>query len=107
MADPADYPLQSNAAAEVCKLSLLKKQHRSLHFSVSDQHAVFSTAELLEIGDVPFSTPNDKPFRHEALAYYRKVATHYNLNIQHYEEAQSIHRQDDGTFTVHTLSKGK
>ncbi|AJE49890.1 YpdA family putative bacillithiol disulfide reductase [Paenibacillus polymyxa] len=65
----------------------------------------FSTAELLEIGDVPFSTPNDKPFRHEALAYYRKVASHYNLDIQHYEEAQSIQRQEDGTFTVHTLSK--
>ncbi len=44
----------------------------------------FSTAELLEIGDLPFPTPNEKPFRHEALAYYRRAAQHYHLNVQPY-----------------------
>ena len=34
----------------------------------------FTTPELLEIGDIPFSTPNQKPCRAEALEYYRKVA---------------------------------
>lgn len=65
----------------------------------------FSTAELLEIGDIPFATPNDKPFRHEALSYYRKVAAHYNLNITSYEEAVSIERHEDGLFTVHTKDR--
>jgi len=65
----------------------------------------FSTAELLEIGDVPFSSPNDKPFRHEALSYYRKVASHYNLNITSYEEAISIERHENGLFTVHTKDR--
>ncbi|OAB35729.1 hypothetical protein PMSD_12025 [Paenibacillus macquariensis subsp. defensor] len=65
----------------------------------------FSTAELLEIGDVPFSTPNDKPYRHEALSYYRKVASHYNLNITSYEEAISIERHENGSFTVHTKDR--
>ncbi|OAB45021.1 YpdA family putative bacillithiol disulfide reductase [Paenibacillus antarcticus] len=65
----------------------------------------FSTAELLEIGDVPFSSPNDKPFRHEALSYYRKVASHYNLNITSYEEAVSIERHENGLFTVHTKDR--
>ncbi|AJS59072.1 YpdA family putative bacillithiol disulfide reductase [Paenibacillus sp. IHBB 10380] len=65
----------------------------------------FSTAELLEIGDIPFATPNDKPFRHEALSYYRKVASHYQLNITSYEEAFSIERHDNGLFTVHTRDR--
>src|SRR3984957_19457875 len=32
----------------------------------------FTTPELLEIGDMPFSSPNQKPSRSEALEYYRK-----------------------------------
>ena len=34
----------------------------------------FTTPELLEIGDIPFTTANQKPNRHEALEYYRNVA---------------------------------
>ena len=37
----------------------------------------FTTPELLEIGDIPFPSPNSKPVRNEALEYYRKVAEHY------------------------------
>ncbi|MEJ8302630.1 YpdA family putative bacillithiol disulfide reductase [Saccharibacillus sacchari] len=65
----------------------------------------FSTAELLEIGDVPFTSPNEKPFRHEALAYYRKVADRYNLRISSYEEALAIKPQEDGTFKVDTRDR--
>src|SRR4030081_472195 len=42
----------------------------------------FTTPELLEIGDIPFSSPNQKPNRNEALEYYRKVADHYALDIR-------------------------
>ena len=65
----------------------------------------FSTAEMLEIGDIPFTTPNDKPYRHEALSYYRKVASHFDLNITSYEEAVSIERHENGRFTVHTKDR--
>ncbi|MFC7679495.1 YpdA family putative bacillithiol disulfide reductase [Paenibacillus sp. GCM10028914] len=65
----------------------------------------FSTAEMLEIGDVPFALSNDKPYRDEALAYYRKVAEHYKLNISPYEEATSIEKLPDGTFRVHTRKR--
>ena len=34
----------------------------------------FTTPELLEIGDIPFSTAHQKPNRQEALEYYRNVA---------------------------------
>src|ERR1700720_3280773 len=41
----------------------------------------FTTPELLEIGDIPFSTANAKPNRQEALEYYRKVTEHYRLPV--------------------------
>jgi thioredoxin reductase (NADPH) len=34
----------------------------------------FTTPELLEIGDIPFTTAQQKPTREEALEYYRKVS---------------------------------
>ncbi|NYF77843.1 YpdA family putative bacillithiol disulfide reductase [Granulicella arctica] len=64
----------------------------------------FTTPELLEIGDMPFSSPNQKPNRNEALEYYRKVAEHYSLDIRQYETVQSV-AGSDGHFTVHTLDR--
>jgi thioredoxin reductase (NADPH) len=61
----------------------------------------FTTPELLEIGDVPFSSPNQKPNRHEALEYYRKVAEFYRLNVRQYEDVARV-SGSDGNFAVHT-----
>jgi thioredoxin reductase (NADPH) len=61
----------------------------------------FTTPELLEIGDMPFSSPNQKPTRAEALEYYRKVAAHYALDVRQYENVDRI-AGSDGDFTVHT-----
>ena len=38
----------------------------------------FTTPELLEIGDIPMTSLNEKPGRTEALKYYRRVADHTN-----------------------------
>src|SRR5580704_8396779 len=62
----------------------------------------FTTPELLEIGDMPFSSPNQKPNRNEALEYYRKVAEHYRLDIRQYENVERVDGVD-GNFTVHTV----
>ncbi|MGV2806753.1 FAD-binding protein, partial [Clostridium perfringens] len=76
-----------------CGLSAaIECRNRGLSCEIIDKHNVvhsiylypthmqfFSTAEMLEIGEVPFAISNDKPFRHEALAYYRRVARHFNL----------------------------
>ena len=62
----------------------------------------FTTPELLEIGDIPFSSPNQKPTRQEALEYYRKVAEHYQLDVRQYESVKSI-EGSDGDFVVRTL----
>jgi len=64
----------------------------------------FTTPELLEIGDVPFSSPNQKPTRSEALEYYRKVAEHYALNVRQYETVTRVEGSDD-KFTVHTTDR--
>jgi thioredoxin reductase (NADPH) len=61
----------------------------------------FTTPELLEIGDIPFSSPNQKPTRQEALEYYRKVAEHYDLVVRQYEEVSRV-AGSDGEFSVHT-----
>src|SRR6202044_1529170 len=50
----------------------------------------FTTPELLEIGDIPFSSPKQKPSRNEALEYSRKVAEHYHLDVRQYETVDSV-----------------
>jgi thioredoxin reductase (NADPH) len=64
----------------------------------------FTTPELLEIGNMPFSSPNQKPNRNEALEYYRKVAEHYRLNIRQYENVERVDGSD-GNFAVHTTDR--
>jgi thioredoxin reductase (NADPH) len=66
----------------------------------------FSTPELLEIGGVPFITAGDKPSRQEALKYYRRVASEFDLDIRQYEEVRQIDRIDGGSlFQVETRSR--
>jgi len=64
----------------------------------------FTTPELLEIGDMPFSSPNQKPNRNEALEYYRKVAEHYRLDVRQYENVERV-SGSEGDFTVHTTDR--
>ncbi len=65
----------------------------------------FTTPELLEIGNVPFTTPaNQKPSRSEALEYYRKVTAHYELQVRQYETVEKVTGKD-GNFTVYTRNR--
>ncbi|MCG8320729.1 MAG: YpdA family putative bacillithiol disulfide reductase [Cytophagales bacterium] len=52
----------------------------------------FSTSEKLEIGDVPFISHGAKPNRMEALEYYRRVASSWELKLKLYEEVQKVNR---------------
>ena len=61
----------------------------------------FTTPELLEIGDIPMTSLNEKPGRTEALKYYRRVADLYKLNVHQYERVLGF-EGDDGNFTVRT-----
>jgi thioredoxin reductase (NADPH) len=61
----------------------------------------FTTPELLEIGDIPMTSLNEKPGRTEGLKYYRRVADHYGLNIHQYERVLGV-QGEDCNFTVRT-----
>ncbi|HVW10295.1 MAG TPA: YpdA family putative bacillithiol disulfide reductase [Bryobacteraceae bacterium] len=61
----------------------------------------FTTPELLEIGDIPMTSLNEKPTRTEALKYYRRVTEHYKLNVHQYELVEAV-EGEDGAFAVKT-----
>jgi thioredoxin reductase (NADPH) len=56
----------------------------------------FSTADRLEIGDVPFVSNSAKPTRSEALEYYRRVAESNRLTINLFETVESVEK---GVYT--------
>jgi len=61
----------------------------------------FSTADLLEVGGVPFTIAEDKPTRRQALAYYRHVVRFWGLDVHQYEAVETV-TGSAGDFTVHT-----
>jgi thioredoxin reductase (NADPH) len=64
----------------------------------------FTTPELLEIGGIPFPSPNTKPNRNEALQYYRHVAAYYKLEIRQYHRVERV-EGSEGAFTVRTMDR--
>src|SRR6202163_4113411 len=62
----------------------------------------FTTPELLEIGDIPMTSLNEKPVRAEALKYYRRVADHYHLDIRQYQRVERI-SGENGAFVTHAV----
>ncbi|HEY7287932.1 MAG TPA: NAD(P)-binding domain-containing protein [Vicinamibacterales bacterium] len=69
------------------------------------QMVFFTTPELLEIGGLPFVSPNDKPTRAEALKYYRKVVDTFDLQIAFDEQVTSVVRDEtEGAFAIETRS---
>lgn len=93
----------------------IEAQQNGLHYLILEKGALvnslfnyplymtfFSTAERLEIGNVPFSCIAPKPGRQEALEYYRNIQKHFNLNIKLSERVISVNRQQPGYFIVHS-----
>jgi len=64
----------------------------------------FTTPELLEIGDIPFTTARQKPTREEALEYYRLVAQHYHLDIRQYQSVKTVIGKDND-FHISTMDR--
>ncbi len=60
----------------------------------------FSTGERLSIGGLPFVVAEEKPSRRDALAYYRAVASHYDLPVRQYETVTSITANTPATATA-------
>ncbi len=64
----------------------------------------FSTSDRLEMGGIPFMSVGAKPTRTEALEYYRRIYSYFNLKVNFYEGVESL-KKDNGTFHIKT-SKG-
>ena len=56
----------------------------------------FSTTEKLSIGGLPFVIAADKPTRRDALAYYRAVVRHFELDVRPYHRITHVDRGGDG-----------
>ncbi|MBM7604454.1 thioredoxin reductase (NADPH) [Metabacillus crassostreae] len=54
----------------------------------------FSSSEKLEIGEVPFITENRKPYRIQALAYYREVVKRKEIRVNAFEKVEKIEKRD-------------
>lgn len=64
----------------------------------------FTTRDKLEIADIPFAAPNEKPSRQQAIAYYQAVARRYELPTALYEEVTRIVPDEVG-FRVDSRSR--
>ena len=62
----------------------------------------FSTAERLEIGNIPFNCLAPKPGRQEALEYYRNIHRYFNFNINLFEKVTEVHKQENQLFKITT-----
>ena len=56
----------------------------------------FSTASKLAVAGVPFVVAAEKPTRRDALAYYRMIVEHFELDVRQYEAVRSITAADGG-----------
>jgi thioredoxin reductase (NADPH) len=65
----------------------------------------FSTAEKLEIAEIPFISTAPKPGRQEALEYYQGIARQKNLNVKLYEKVLNVSKKEK-IFEIKT-SKSK
>lgn len=102
-------PCGLSAALELKRIGIdpLIIEKRNVVHSIS-QYPVymqfFSSPELLEIGDVPFTTAQEKPSRLEALNYYRTVALRHELRIRPYETVLDVKRTGHG-FELDTVDR--
>lgn len=55
----------------------------------------FSTADKLEIAEIPFISAAPKPGRQEALEYYQGIARQKNLNINLYEKVLKVSKKEE------------
>ena len=61
----------------------------------------FSTADKLEIAEIPFITTAPKPGRQDALEYYQGIARQKDLSINLYEKVLNV-RKNEEIFEVET-----
>jgi thioredoxin reductase (NADPH) len=67
----------------------------------------FSTAEKIAVPGLPFPLAGEKPTRRDALAYYRSVVSHFDLDVRPYESVDQVWvRAERKQFVVHSRPQG-
>ena len=61
----------------------------------------FSSSDRLEIDEIPFISKNAKPYKSEALEYYRRIVTSKNLTINLFEKVVDV-KQYSESYRIET-----
>lgn len=93
----------------------IEAQKKNLHYLIIEKGAIvnsifnyplymtfFSTAERLEIGDIPFNCLAPKPGRQEALEYYRNIHRYFKFSIHLFEKVNQVLKLDNKSFKITT-----
>jgi thioredoxin reductase (NADPH) len=93
----------------------IEAQNKNLRYLIIEKGAIvnsifnyplymtfFSTAERLEIGDIPFSCLAPKPGRQEALEYYRNIHRYFKFSINLFEKVVQVKKLENTFFKVIT-----
>ncbi|PXY47231.1 YpdA family putative bacillithiol disulfide reductase [Flavobacterium hydrophilum] len=93
----------------------IEAQKKSLNYLIIEKGAIvnsifnyplymtfFSTAERLEIGNIPFNCLAPKPGRQEALEYYRNIHRYFNFNINLFEKVTEVQKLENQLFKITT-----
>lgn len=71
----------------------------------------FTSRERLEIADVPFTVPEVKPNRRQALVYYREVVKRHRVPLALYETVDAVEPvptgPDGGRFVIRSVRNGR
>lgn len=110
-----DYDLIIVGGGPIGLACAIEAQKKNLRYLIIEKGAIvnsifnyplymtfFSTAERLEIGDIPFNCLAPKPGRQEALEYYRNIHRYFNFNINLFEKVTGIQKNENSIFEITT-----
>jgi thioredoxin reductase (NADPH) len=110
-----DYDLIIVGGGPIGLACAIEAQKKKLRYLIIEKGAIvnsifnyplymtfFSTAERLEIGDIPFNCLAPKPGRQEALEYYRNIHRYFKFTIHLFEEVTKVVKVEDTSFKITT-----
>lgn len=109
----AEYDLIIVGGGPIGLACAIEAQKKNLKYLIIEKGAIvnsifnyplymtfFSTAERLEIGNIPFNCLAPKPGRQEALEYYRNIHRYFNFSIHLFERVLTVQKQDNSIFKI-------
>jgi thioredoxin reductase (NADPH) len=107
-AGPAGLSCSISAVKRNLKVLLIDKGNivnSIINFPVN--MTFFSTADVLEIHDIPFNSMNFRPNRTEAVRYYHSLVKHFNIPTETLADVQLIEKKEGKFEVVYTKAQRK